>query len=132
MRDANHLTAAQVLFIHEALINATGGAHGVRDVDALEAAVGRPRAGLEDRELYPTSFTKAAALFQSLIVNHPFIDGNKRTGVTAAGLFLELNGWHLIAPPDELEDYAVQIATDAPTVAGIAAWLERYSRRSEE
>lgn len=89
----------------------------------------RPHAGLED---CAAVFTKAAALLQSLISNHPFIDGNKRTGMSAAGIFLELNGWRLVALPDKLEDYAVRIATETLSVDDIATWLESHAIAWEE
>lgn len=132
LRDDRVLTAEQVLFIHAALIDATGGAHGVRDLDAFAAAIERPLAGPADRELYPTPFEKAASLLQSLIGNHPFVDGNKRTGMAAASLFLEAHGWLLVADQRDVEDYAVLVAVDSPTVEEIAAWLERHVVRMAE
>jgi len=126
LHDDRYLTAEQVLFIHSALIDATGGAHGIRDLDAFVASVERPRAGLADRELYPTPITKAAALLQSLILNHPFVDGNKRTGMAAAAIFLELHGWLLNASHGEIEDFAVLAAVERSPIDEIAAWLERH------
>jgi len=87
----NYLTAEQVLFIHARIIEETGGAHGVRDLGLLESAAARPQATFDGEDLYPDLFTKAAALMHALIQNHPFVDGNKRTGTVAAGLFLEIN-----------------------------------------
>ena len=81
-----YLTPEQVLFIHSRLVAETGGSHGVRDLGLLESAVARPRATFDGKELYPDLFTKTAVLMDSLINNHPFLDGNKRTGITAAGL----------------------------------------------
>lgn len=77
-----YLTVPQILFIHARLIDETGGAHGLRDLGALEAASARPQATFAEQELYPDFFSKAAALLDSLINNHPFVDGNKRTGIT--------------------------------------------------
>jgi death-on-curing protein len=88
----NHLTPEQVLFIHSRLVTETGGSHGLRDLALLESAVARPRATFDSKELYPDLFTKAAALMDSLIKNHHFLDGNKRTGITATGLFFRING----------------------------------------
>ena len=82
-----YLTAEQVLFIHARLIEETGGSHGVRDLDMLLSALGRAQASFDEQDLYPDLFSKTAALMDSLIRNHPFVDDNKRTGVTAAGLF---------------------------------------------
>ena len=86
------LSAQQVLFIHARLIEATGGEHGVLDLGLLQAAVARPQATFDGADLYASLFQKAAALMESLAQNHPFVDGNKRTAITAAALFLLQNG----------------------------------------
>jgi len=119
----NYLTPEQVLFIHSRLVTETGGSHGVRDLGLLESAVARPRATFDGKELYPDLFTKAAALMDSLINNHPFVDGNERTGITAAGLFLRINGWKLNAPLEELETCTLRVATVGMKVAELALWL---------
>jgi death-on-curing protein len=63
----------------------------------------------------------------SLINNHPFLDGNKRTGVTAAGLFLLLNGWKLTASPEDLETITLQVASDGVEVTALTGWLRKSS-----
>ena len=73
-------TAEQVLFLHARLIAETGGSHGVRDLNMLLSALGRPRASYDQRDLFPEITTEAAVLLDSLIRNHPLIDGNKGTG----------------------------------------------------
>jgi death-on-curing protein len=125
-----HLSAEQVLFVHARVISATGGSHGVRDLAMLESAVGRPRATFEGRELYPDIFSKAAALMDSLINNHPFVDGNKRTGVACAGLFLQLNGLELNADNAEVESFALLVGTSHPDIERIAKWLKKKSASS--
>jgi len=95
----------------------------MRDLGLLKSAVARPRATFDGKELYPDLFTQAAALMDSLINNHPFVDGNKRTGVTAAGLFLRINGWKLTASPKKLESCTLRVATGRMKVAGLADWL---------
>jgi death-on-curing protein len=119
----NYLTPEQVLFIHSRLVSETGGSHGVRDLGLLESAVARPRATFDGKELYPDLFKKAAALMDSLINNHPFVDGNKRTGVTAAGLFLRINGRKLSASSKALEACAMRVATKGMEIAELAKWL---------
>jgi death-on-curing protein len=123
----NYLTAEQVLFLHARLIEETGGSHGVRDVALLESAVARPRATFDEVELYPDLFYKAAALMDSLIRNHPFIDGNKRTGIAAAALFLRQNGRCLTAANSELEAFTLYVTESRPDVSEIAVWLETHS-----
>jgi death-on-curing protein len=123
----NYLTVEQVLFLHARLIEETGGSHGVRDVALLESAVARPQATFDGVDLYPDLFYKAAALMDSLIRNHPFIDGNKRTGIAAAALFLRQNGRYLTATNSELEAFTLYVTESRPDVSEIAAWLKTYS-----
>jgi death-on-curing protein len=123
----NYLTAEQVLFLHARLIEETGGSHGVRDVALLESAVARPQATFERVDLYPDLFCKAAALMDSLIRNHPFIDGNKRTGIAAAALFLRQNDRYLTATNSELEAFTLYVTESRPDVSEIAAWLKTHS-----
>lgn len=103
------------------MIEETGGSHGVRDLGLLGSA--RPRAGFGEEDAYPDSFTKAAALAQSLAQNHPFVDGNKRTAVAAAGVFLELNGFRLGASNEELEELGMALARDDWSLKDIVRWL---------
>jgi death on curing protein len=118
-----YLTAQQVLFIHARLIQETGGMHGVRDLGLLLSAVGRPQATFDQEDLYPDLYSKAAALFESLIGNHPFVDGNKRTAITSAGLFLSLNGARLAASPEELLRFTMEAAQGKHRFDEIRAWF---------
>ena len=122
-----YLTAEQVLFIHARLIAETGGSHGVRDLARLESAVSRPQAPFAGKKLYPDVFFKAAALLDSLINNHPFTDGNKRTGISAAALFLQANGWRLTASNADLEEFTLQVAVSHPDLPILAEWFQRQS-----
>lgn len=127
-----YLTVEQVLFLHARLIEETGGSHGVRDLGLLQSAVARPRATFEGKELYPDIFSKAAALMDSLVGSHPFVDGNKRTGVAAAGVFLIRNGWTLEATNSEVEAFALRVAGGALSVADMARWLDEHSRSKDD
>lgn len=120
-----YLTPEQVLFIHSRLVTETGGSHGVRDLGLLESAVARPQATFDGKELYPDLFTKTAVLMDSLINNHPFLDGNKRIGITAAGLFLLINGWKLTAPQEDLETITLQVASEGMEITALASWLRK-------
>ncbi len=82
-------TVGDVRAIHDDEIDQSGGSHGLRDAELLESAVLRPRQYFAGVELYPDLPTKAAALFESLIGNHPSVDGNKRTAVAVVETFLE-------------------------------------------
>ena len=119
-----YLTAQQVLFLHARLVAETGGSHGVRDLSMLLSALGRPQASYDKQDLYPDLFTKSAAFMDSLIRNHPFMDGNKRTGIAASALFLRTNGFQLNATNTELEIYTLQVAQSEHTIEEIAAWLQ--------
>jgi len=123
-----YLTSEQLLFIHSRLIAETGGSHGVRDLARLESAVARPQAVFDRKELYPDVFLKAAALLDSLVNNHPFIDGNKRTGIAAAALFLQANGRQLTASTSELEEFTLEAVTSHPDLIILADWLRRRSQ----
>lgn len=124
----NFLSAEQILFIHARLIEETGGTHGVRDLNMLLSAIVRPRASFNDQDLYQDLFGKAAALMESLIRNHPFVDGNKRTGATAAGLFLRGNGYCLIANNSDLVAITMSIAQSQSSWAELTAWLRGNSQ----
>lgn len=123
----HYLTAAQVLFIHDRLIVETGGSAGVRDLGLLAAAVARPQATFDGADLYPDLFTKAAAFMASLVNNHPFVDGNKRVGITAVGLFLSRNGYRLTATNAALEAFTMQVAQGKLTVDEMVDWFRTHS-----
>jgi death-on-curing protein len=91
----DYLTVVEVLAIHDDLIERYGGAHGVRDMGLLEAALFRPQTGY-----YADLHEEAAALWESLAQNHPFIDGNKRVAFAVTYTFLVLNGLRITAEPD--------------------------------
>jgi death-on-curing protein len=126
-----YLTAEQVLFIHARLVTETGGSHGLRELGLLESAVARPRATFDGTQLHPDLFTKAAALMDSLVNNHPFVDGNKRTGITAAGLFLRINGWRLTASLEELQACTLGVAMGKMKISQLAAWLSNNSMKED-
>ena len=92
-----YLTLAEVLELHRLVVEQTGGSAAVRDLGALQSVVAQPRASFEGRDLYPSPEAKASALCFSIILGHPFIDGNKRTGHAALETFLVLNGLELEA-----------------------------------
>lgn len=122
----------RVYEIHEILIAETGGLPGLRDAGLLHAAVARPFATFDGRPLYATDLERAAALFQSLLTNHPFIDGGKRTALAATLYFLERCG---VTIPDRLPQqetvaFCLSVAGEgaggrAWTVAEIAEWFRQ-------
>ena len=122
-----YLVAEQILFLHSRLIVETGGAHGVRDLGMLLSALGRPQATFEDQELYPDLFTKTAALMDSLVRNHPFVDGNKRTAITAAGIFLRFNYYQLVVENEEMVRFTLACAKSQLSISEMTDWFVRHS-----
>ena len=118
------LTLEQLLELHVLVIAQSGGAEGLRDLGRLEAAVATQTQSVFGEELYMTPFEKAAALLRGIIGDHAFVDGNKRTGMLTGLTFLEVNDIAFKAKTGELEDFAVQVATEHLSVEQIAAWLE--------
>ena len=112
--------------IHEAIISRAGTKAGVRDFSLLHSAVERPKATFTGRSLYPTLFAMAAALLQSLCMNHPFTDGNKRTAWATTKRFLWLNGYYLKAKPTEGADFMVMVDNEKPDLKAIASWLRSH------
>jgi death-on-curing protein len=126
-----YLSAAQVLFIHARLVAETGGTPGIRDLGLLAAAVARPQATFDGDDLYPDRFSKAAALMDSLVRNHPFVDGNKRVGITAAALLLLLNGRRLTADNANLEQFTLLVAQSQLILSQMTTWFQTYSTEIE-
>ncbi|WP_437673184.1 type II toxin-antitoxin system death-on-curing family toxin [Sorangium sp. So ce131] len=126
-----YLTLPEVIFLHERVLEASGGAAGVRDLRALEAAVAQPKATFGGEDLYPTALAKAATLCFSLVQGHPFVDGNKRVGHASMDVFLMLNGYYLDADVDEQERIMLALASGSLPRDGLLAWLEQHARRRE-
>lgn len=121
-------SAEDILALHDRVIEETGGAHGVRDVGLLIAASERPKMRFAGKPLYRAICEKAAVYLDSLIRNHVFIDGNKRTAVLAAARFLSLNGYTLTATNRALEQFVLAVAVKKPPLQSIADWLKRHTR----
>ena|SRR5919198_1244881 len=115
----------EVLVFHENSIRDYGGSLGVRDMNLLESAIARPFQTFGGTELYPTVFEKAAALIESIVKNHPFIDGNKRTGFLAAFAFLMRNNLELNADNSAAYDFVINIASSQISFEEIVEWLKQ-------
>lgn len=98
----------------------------VRDLGLLDSAAHRPRASLRGREAYPTLDEKAAALLDSLVRNHPLVDGNKRLGWLATVVFLDINGAWIEAPDDDAYDLVIAVASGHRALADIGETLARW------
>ena len=117
------LTIAEVLKLYARVVAIGGGAFAIRDLGALESAVAQPRATFDGVELYPTLEEKAAALGFSLILNHPFVDGNKRIGHAALEVFLVLNGFHLRADVNDAELMILSVAAGTVARDEFVQWI---------
>ncbi len=127
--DIVYLTLEQIILIHEDQIDRYGGSHGIRDLALIESAVFRPQTTFSGLDLYPSVFEKASALLYSLVNNHAFIDGNKRTGTVSMIIFLAQNGFELTVSQNELEKFILEIITKKIGIEEICNWIMNNSRR---
>lgn len=125
----NWINLRELVLIHDLVINETGGVPGIINPVALESALLRPFSSYEGKEHYPDMWGKTAAFIHSLIVFHPFADGNKRTAFVAAEVILKLNGLS-IKPSKENEDFFWAIARGEKSVEEIKEWLKNHSEAS--
>ncbi len=122
-----YLSVAEVLDLHERLLAGSGGASGVRDLGALESAVSQPHAAFDGQDLYPDLAAKAAALGYSLVMNHSFMDGNKRVGHAAMETFLLLNGYEIQCHIDEQERIILHLAAGALSRNAFTEWVRLHT-----
>jgi death-on-curing protein len=125
-----YLTLGEVVDLHRAVHEATGGAAGIRDLGALESALAQPRASFGGVDLHASLADKAAALCFSLVNNHAFIDGNKRIGHAATETFLILNGSEIDALVDEQERMMLDLASGRLTREQLVTWLLAHLRQA--
>lgn len=125
------LTLDEVLGIHHREVEKFGGSHGVRDLNLLDSAIHRPQSSFMGEDLYPTIFDKAAALIHSILLNHPFIDANKRTSIASAAYFLHLNGYELEMEQKEVVEFALKVESKQLNIEQISNWLKEHSRKSK-
>jgi death on curing protein len=117
------ISIEEVKQLHHLLIDKFGGSHGIRDNAALESAITRPFQTFDGKELYASVQEKAASLIESILINHPFIDGNKRIGYTLLRLFLLQNGIDITASQDNKYEFVINIASGTLKYNEILAWL---------
>ena len=122
------LTERQVFSVHAMMIKATGGSDGMRDMGLLQSALNAPFQAFEGKEVYPSLLSKAAALCRSVISNHPFVDGNKRTGIHIMLIFLEANDVQLEYTQKELIELGLGAAAGNFDVNDIFNWLSEHCK----
>jgi death-on-curing protein len=121
-----YLTLSEALELHDRVIAQSRGAVGILNLGALESALAQPRITFGGKELYTSVVEKATTLGYSLIQNHPFLDGNKRTGHAAMEVFLFLNGFEITASIDEQERTILQVASGEMDRESFTAWLRDH------
>ena len=124
-----YLTLAEVLDFHHRVIEQSGGAEGVRDLGGVESAVAQPQMTFGGDELYRTIESKATAVCFSLVMNHPFVDGNKRIGHAAMETFLVMNGYELVADVDDAEKVILTLAAGDLSREELLAWVTSHIQR---
>lgn len=123
------LDIEEVYIIHEQMIRIGGGRNGIRDFTLLHSAIERMKATFAGKSLYPSIWLKAASLIHSIIKNHPFNDGNKRTGFFSTLRFLNLNGYDIAAGKKEIVEFALSVDTKNLTLNQISRWLKKHSKK---
>ena len=122
-----YLTSVEVLAIHYVLIRRYGGSDGIRDLGALESSLFRPRSGY-----YEDIIQEAAALWESLTKNHPFIDGNKRIGFAAADTFLRINGYRISASPNDVYKLIIDLLESGEfDYRNLESWLRNNIKKTD-
>lgn len=124
----HYLSEAEAIAINEEMVSQYGGLHGVKDLNLLRLAIGRPQMSVGFQDAYKTIFDKAAAMFHSIINNHPFLDGNKRTSLFSAILFLEYNGKKIEFTRKEAVKFTRKAHSEDYTVEQISSWLKTHSQ----
>ena len=123
MEEKPPITPEDAMFLHEQSIAGYGGGSGVRDMEGLESAINRPFATWGGENLYKDVYEQAAAIGESIVMNHPFVDGNKRTGLALMYAVLRLEGILLNATPDETYQFVVDLATGEKRFEEAVEWL---------
>ncbi len=127
MPKTSFLSPEEIVVLHNRILGLTKGEAGVRSYDLLASAAARPQATFSGQDLYPDIFHKAAALMHSIIFNHPFVDGNKRTAISAAGIFLNLNGFQTNFPTKNTFNFVLNVTTKHLAIEDIAKWFQAHS-----
>ena len=122
------ISLEELVWMHTVAVAEFGGSQGIRDRGLLESAIARPLASFGGKNLYDTPFKRAAALAESLVLNHGFVDGNKRTAMYAMAAWLEREGYVFEAARGELRGLALSIAAHELSTEQAAAWLEKRSK----
>lgn len=126
--EIKYLDIAEVYNIHERMLKVGGGRSGIKDFTLIHSAVERPKASFGGKMLYPNIWLQAAALIQSLIKNHPFEDGNKRTGFFSTLRFLNINGYDIKVTKKDIVSFALDVDVKKLSLNQIAFWFKKHAK----
>lgn len=129
MTDFSALSFEQVLYLHQQIIEKSGGVQGVRDFALLHSGLERCKATFAGQDLYATIFDKAAALLHSLVMNHAFLDGNKRTAYEVMKRFLYVNDYQLVVEVEDAIQLCLAVDNEGMSVKAISEWLQEHTRQ---
>ncbi len=122
------ISKISVLQIHNSLIEVYGGIKGIRDSSVLESAINRPFATFDGMDLYPDAQHKAAAIFQSILINHPFLDGNKRTAFALLVYLLKSGNFALSINEPEIYEFIISCSKGEKEFDDILIWIQTNSQ----
>lgn len=130
--NTKYLEVEHIVSLHDVAIEKFGGTLGTRDHKLLESAAHQPRQSFGGEELYPTLFDKAAAYAYFISENQPFLDGNKRTAISTAAVFLDVNGYEIDAPQGALYEVMMDLANKRMTREEFTDWFRKNSKRKRK
>lgn len=120
-----------IIKIHFNSISLYGGKEGIRDMNLLQSAINRPFVTFDSVDLYPTAIEKAAAVFESILINHPFVDGNKRTALSIMMFILKKEKFKITANEEELYNITIEVAEGKLEIEKIISWLKINTNQYE-
>ncbi|MBI5151448.1 MAG: type II toxin-antitoxin system death-on-curing family toxin [Candidatus Pacebacteria bacterium] len=127
MTDYSSLSIEKVLYLHDRIIQLAGGKEGIRDFTLLHSGLERCKATFAGEDHYPTLFDKASALLHSMVMNHPFLDANKRTAYQVMKRFLYTNGYLMQVDQDEIVRFCISVDNEGIKGKQIVAWLKKHT-----
>ena len=129
MKKTSYISLDIVIAIHDDMVEKYGGNSGIRDLGLIQSAIARPQSSFQGEDLYANIFDKAAALFHSIIFNHAFIDGNKRTAMSSTAWFLSINEYTFDVDDKEFVNFPLQVENNHLSIGKISEWLKTHSRK---